>query len=68
MTTLCDVETTKTEVLESLTLIKSNCFPGGKEEDFKNKICITELENEKDDDNIQTQTIRNSYVSTRRCV
>ncbi|KAE9527914.1 hypothetical protein AGLY_012738 [Aphis glycines] len=69
MTTLCDVETTKTEVLESLTLIKSNCFPGGKEEDLKNKIYnITELENEKDDDNIQTRTIRNSYVSTRRYV
>ncbi|KAL4141599.1 hypothetical protein QTP88_004215 [Uroleucon formosanum] len=60
MTTLCDVETTKTEVLESLTLIKSNCFPCGKGEDLKNKICGTELENEKDDDNIQTRTIRNS--------
>jgi len=68
MTTLCDVETTTTEVLESLTLIKSICFPGGKEEDLKNKICSTELENEKYDDNIQTRTIRNSYVSTRRCV
>jgi len=51
-----------------LSLIASNCFPGGKEEDLKNKLCNVELEHEKDDDNIQTRTIRNAYVSTRRCV
>lgn len=68
MTTLCDIETKKIEVLESLSLIASNCFPGGKEEDLKNKLCNVELEHEKDDDNIQTRTIRNAYVSTRRCV
>jgi len=68
MTTLCDIETKKIEVFESLSLIASNCLPGGKEEDLKNKLCNVELEHEKDDDNIQTRTIRNAYVSTRRCV
>lgn len=68
MTTLCDIGITKTEILESLALIESNCSTGGKEEDLKNKQCSVELEHEKDYDNIQTRTIRNSYVSIRRGV
>lgn len=67
MTTLCDIETTKMGVLESLTIIQSNFFPGGRE-DLKNMLCDVELEHEDDDDNIRTRTIRNSYVSTCHCV
>lgn len=67
MTTLCDIETTKTAVLESLAIIKSNFYPGGKEEGLKNLLCDVELEHEDDDDK-RTRTIRNSFVSTRRCV
>lgn len=66
MTTLCDIETTKIAVLESLSVIESNFFPGGKEEDFKNKLYDVELEHE--DNNIRTRIIRNSYVSTKRCI
>ncbi|XP_025413676.1 uncharacterized protein LOC112685865 [Sipha flava] len=69
MTTLCDIETTKTAVLASLDIIKTNCFPGGKEEGLQNLQCDVELEYEDDNDNnIRTRTIRNSYVSTKRCV
>jgi len=68
MTNLCDIETTKTEVFESLSLITSNCFPAGKEEDFKNKLCNLELEHEKDDDYLQIRTIQNTYLSKRRSV
>lgn len=66
MTTLCDIETTKIAVLESLSIIESNYFPGGKEEDLKNKLSDVELEHE--DNNVRTKMIRNSYVSTRRCI
>jgi len=43
-----------------LSLIASSSFPGGKEEDLKNKLCNVEVEHEKDDDYIQIQTIQNT--------
>lgn len=66
MTTLCDIETTKKSVLASLTIMESNCYPGGNEEELKDK--LNELHLEDEDNNRITKTIRNSYVSTRRRV
>lgn len=66
MTTLYDIETTKKSILLSLTLMESNCFPGGREEKLKDR--LNELEFEDEDDNRRTTKNRNSYVSSKRCV
>lgn len=58
MIVLCDIETMKTAVLESLTIIEYNFFPVDKEEDLKNILPNVEIKHKVNDDNIETRTNR----------